>query len=227
MRQQKPRAPLPFGEQRDMRSKFKFFTHKKITFQKQLGVTLVELIVFIVIVSVALVGILKTLEITNRASVDPMITKQAISIAESLLIEIEQQPFTFCDPDDLNASIANSAADCTGGAANGQDKNGGLLGPQPSAESRYSLTNPLDNVSDYNGFLMPDISCAGICLAGDTTPIQNLSGYEVFVTVERVGNIAPFALTADAVLKITVDVTGPGNTSVKLTGYRVRYAPTI
>jgi MSHA pilin protein MshD len=210
-----------------MRSKFNLFTNKKNTFQKQLGVTLVELIVFIVIVSVALVGILKTLEVTNRASVDPMITKQAISIAESMLIEIEQQPFTFCDPDDPNASTANSAADCTGGAANGQDKNGGLLGPQPSSESRYSNTNTLDNVADYNGFTMPDANCAGICLAGDNTPMPDLNGYSVTVSITRVGNIAPFALSADAVLKITVDVTGPGNTNVKLTGYRVRYAPNI
>ncbi len=190
----------------------------------QSGVTLVELIVFIVIVSLAVVGVLKTLEITGRSSVDPMVSKQALSIAESLLNEIEQQPFTYCDPDDANASTSTSIAGCAGIS---QDNNGGSLGPVPNTETRYSNTNPFDNVADYNGFTMPDASCSGICLAGDNVPLPNLTGYSATVTISRVGNIAPFALTADAILKITVDVTGPANTKVKLTGYRVRYAPNL
>lgn len=189
----------------------------------QFGVTLVELIVFIVIISVAIVGVLKVLEITNRASVDPMVTKQALSIAESLLSEIEQQPFTYCDPDDSNASTATSTSGCT----NSQDNGGGALGAVPSTESRYSNTNPFDNVADYNGFTMPDSNCVGICIAGDNTPISGLSGYTATVTISRVGNVSPFSLSADAVLKINVQVTGPANTTVSLTGYRVRYAPNI
>ena len=211
-----------------MRNKlFKHLCKPSAFFKSQSGVTLVELIVFIVIVSVALVGVLKTLEITNRGSVDPMLSKQAVSIAESLLVEIEQQPFTYCDPDDTSSSTASSTAFCTGGAANSQDKNGGTLGPQPSTESRYSNTDPFDNVADYNGFTMPDANCAGICLAGDNTPLPNLAGYNASVTISRVGNVSPFTLSAAAVLKIVVQVTGPANTSVKLTGYRVRYAPNI
>ena len=91
--------------------------------RRQLGVTLVELVVFMVIVSVALVGVLKVLDITNRGSADPLVRKQALSIAESLLLEIQQQPFTFCDPDDASISTATSAADCT----NPQDKGGAAL----------------------------------------------------------------------------------------------------
>jgi MSHA pilin protein MshD len=197
--------------------------------KQQLGVTLVELIVFIVIISVALAGVLKTLEITNRGSVDPMLSKQALAIAESLLTEIEQQPFTYCDPDDANANTATSTASCTGGASNSQDKGGAALSPTPNTESRYSTTNPFDNVADYGGFAMPDANCAGICNPGSTTPIPNLTGYSASVTITRAGNAAPFtAITsADAVLKITVQVTGPANTTVSLTGYRVRYAPTL
>jgi MSHA pilin protein MshD len=201
---------------------------------KQLGVTLVELIVFIVIVSVAVVGVLKTLEMTNRASVDPMITKQALAIADSLLSEVEQQPFTYCDPDDANVSTATSTADCTGGAANSQDKNNGTLGPTPSTESRFLNTDPFDNVADYNGFTMSDSnsSCAGICNPGGsgtgTVIDSNLKGYTATVAISRAGASAPFAaLPLDAVLKIVVSVTGPANTNVKVTGYKVRYAPNI
>ncbi len=196
---------------------------------KQAGVTLVELVVFIVIVSVALVGVLKVLDITNRGSADPLVRKQALSIAESLLLEVEQQPFTMCDPDDANAATATTTADCTGGAASSQDKGGSALNSSsPNTESRYSAIDPLDNVADYGGFTMPDASCAGICSPGDTTPLSGLDAYAASVTVTRAGAAAPFAsLALDEVLKISVRVTGPANTDVTLTGYRVRYAPNI
>jgi MSHA pilin protein MshD len=197
----------------------------KKTRYKQIGMTLVELVVFMVIISVALVGVLKVLDITNHGSVDPLVRKQALSIAESLLLEIEQQPFTYCDPDDANASTATSTAACT----NSQDKGGAALtNPSPSSESRYSSTDPFDNVADYGGFTMPGGGCTGICSPGDTTPLVGLTGYAVTVTVTRAGAAAPFAsLALDAVLKISVHVTGPANTDVTLTGYRVRYAPNI
>jgi type II secretory pathway pseudopilin PulG len=73
------------------------------------GVTLVELIVFIVIVSTAVAGVLMTLDISNRSSADPMIQKQALAVAEALLEEVQLQPFTYCDPDDQQAHRAESA----------------------------------------------------------------------------------------------------------------------
>jgi MSHA pilin protein MshD len=197
--------------------------------KQQLGVTLVELVVFMVIVSVALVGVLKVLDITNRGSVDPLVRKQAISIAESLLLEIEQQPFTLCDPEDANAASAVTAADCTGGAVSSQDKGGAALtSPSPNTESRYSATSPFDNVADYGGFTMPDANCAGICSPGNNTPLVGLGAYTATVAVTRVGGTAPFAsFPLSAVLQIAVRVTGPANTNVTLTGYRFRYAPNI
>ena len=213
---------------------YKHFQHKILENSKpQLGVSLVELIVFIVIVSVALVGVLKVLDITNKGSVDPLIRKQALSIAESLLLEVEQQPFTLCDPDDANASTALTTADCTGGAAASEDKNGvtALSTPSPNTESRYSSTNPLDNVADYGGFTMPDVNCPGICSPGDNTPLVGLSAYAASVTITRVGTTTlfngPTTFDAGAVLQIKVRVTGPANTDITLTGYRFRYAPNI
>ncbi len=192
---------------------------------RQSGVTLIELVVFMVIVSVALAGVLKVLDITNRGSVDPLVRKQALSIAESLLLEIEQQPFTYCDPDDVNVSTATSTAACT----NSQDKGGAALtSPSPNSESRYSTTDPFDNVADYGGFTMPGGGCTGICSPGDITPLSGLTGYAVTVAVTRAGAAAPFvSLASDEALKISVRVTGPANTDVTLIGYRVRYAPNI
>lgn len=59
----------------------------------QRGVSLIELIIFIVIISVALTGILLVMNQVTRHSADPLIHKQAIAAAESLLEEIELQDF--------------------------------------------------------------------------------------------------------------------------------------
>jgi MSHA pilin protein MshD len=170
------------------------------------GVTLVELIVFIVIVSVAVAGVLTALDIANRSSTDPMIQKQALSIAEALLEEVQLQPFTYCDPNDPNAASANSTSDCTTAEALGAE----------AGETRTGAT-PFDNVSDYNGLSM----ASGITdLSGAAIP--GLEAYSADVTVanQALGSVP----SADGLL-ITVTVTGPSNTTVVLHGYRVRYAP--
>src|SRR5574340_785113 len=67
------------------------------TRHNQRGISLVELIMFIVIVSVALAGILLVMNVTTKSSANPLVHKQALAIAESLLEEAELMPFTFCD----------------------------------------------------------------------------------------------------------------------------------
>ena len=56
--------------------------------QQQRGFTLIELIIFIVVVSAGLAGILSVMNTVVKSSADPMVRKQAIAIAESLLDEI-------------------------------------------------------------------------------------------------------------------------------------------
>ena len=58
------------------------------------GVSLVELVMFIVIVSSALAGILLVMNQTTQNSADPLVRKQAIAAAYSLLEEIQLQDFT-------------------------------------------------------------------------------------------------------------------------------------
>ena len=54
----------------------------------QAGFTLVELIVFIVIVSVAVVGVLTVMNVTVKASADPLLRKQTIAMSEAVLEEV-------------------------------------------------------------------------------------------------------------------------------------------
>lgn len=175
----------------------------------QRGLTLVELIVFIVIVSVGLAGVLLVLNTTAAKSADPVVRKQALVIAESLLEEIALMPFTYCDPDDAAAATATSAAGCTTPES--------MTAPGPEAgESRHSTTTPFDNVNDYHGFAMTGIRD----LTGTT--INGLEPYAASVNVTRGG--LGFA-DPDAVALVSVTVTGPGRESVTLSRHRVRYAP--
>ncbi len=60
----------------------------------QAGISLIELVMFIVIVSIGVVGILSVMNVTTKSSADPMIRKQALAIAESLLEEINLKDFS-------------------------------------------------------------------------------------------------------------------------------------
>jgi MSHA pilin protein MshD len=54
----------------------------------QSGFTLIELIIFIVVVAAGLAGILSVMNTVVKSSADPMVRKQTLAIAESLLEEI-------------------------------------------------------------------------------------------------------------------------------------------
>ena len=60
---------------------------------KQRGVSLIELVMLIVIVSIALTGIMLVTNQTSAHSADTMLRKQALAAVESLLEEIEARPF--------------------------------------------------------------------------------------------------------------------------------------
>jgi len=77
---------------------------------KQRGISLVELIMFIVIVSVALAGILLVMNVTTKSSADPLVHKQALAAAESLLEEIELQDFISAAGATVPVNQANRAS---------------------------------------------------------------------------------------------------------------------
>ena len=178
---------------------------------RQRGLTLIELIMFIVIVGVALAGILTVFNVTTRSSTDPMIRKQMLAIAEAVLEEVQLQPFTLCDPDDPLAATATSATPLPppGVSCNTPE----AIGPE-AGETRGSATTPFDNVNDYNG------------LAGITTSITGgamPSGYSAAVSVAQ---NALNGIAATDSLRITVTVTH-GADSLALEGYRTRHSPNL
>jgi MSHA pilin protein MshD len=177
------------------------------------GFTLIELVLFIAIMGIAVAGVLGAYQHAAQDSADPVIKKQALAIAESLLEEIQQMPFTYCDPDDPLVSTAASPAACTTAEA---------IGPE-AGETRYSASTPFDNVNDYHGYNTAAEIPPGVKdVAG--TPIPGLALYNASVAV---ANAALGGLPASEGLLITVVVTGPGNVSATVDGYRTRYAPNL
>ena len=77
--------------------------------RKHHGLTLIELLMFITVVGIALSAMLSVFVQATQASSDPMIRRQQLAIAESLLREVQLMPFTLGDPDDANATTAASS----------------------------------------------------------------------------------------------------------------------
>ncbi|MBL8479936.1 MAG: type II secretion system protein [Sterolibacteriaceae bacterium] len=178
------------------------------------GLTLIELIVFIMIVSTALAGVLTALDVAARGSADPLIRKQALAIAEAVLEEVMLQSFTWCDPDDPQAATATSNAVGAGGCtaagaveAVGAETFGG------GTDARGSATFPFDNASDYHG------QAIATTLTGVALPV----GYNAAVTVAEA---ALNGIAATESLLVTVTVTSPGET-LQLQGYRTRHSPNL
>lgn len=163
------------------------------------GFTLIELIVFIVIVSVGLAGVLLVFDTVTRRSADPIRAKQAIAVAEGMLDEILGKHF--CDPDTETLPAPGSSAPATCGAH--------------TTEATRDL---YDDVDDYNGY-----SRAGIRdVSSDASVV--LAGYSVTVTVTTPGgnfvagaNTLPFA--DYRIVTVTVQDTA-GNQSYAVTGYK-------
>lgn len=195
---------------------------------RQRGLTLVELIMFIIIIGVAVAGVVGTVASVSAHSADPLLRKQAMLRAESLLEEVSLARFTFCHPDDANADTAASAAACASLPE--------AVGPGTGE------TRPYFNINDYVGaFGVPASFTAGDVSGGkqvtDVTGAPMLpAGFSALVTIRTVPAFGPAGMpigavaspvnAADAeVLHISVDVGYGDNQHVVLDAYRTRYAP--
>lgn len=179
---------------------------------RQRGLSLIELILFIVVVSAALAGVLQVFIQAGSASADPQAQRQAVAIAESLMQEVQLMPFTFCDPDDANVETATSSAIGAAGCASLAE----AIGPE-AGETRFA-TPQFDNVNDYHGYVMTN----GLVDINNTA-ITGLEAYNASITVAT-ASLGSIPASGDALL-ITVTVTAPHGVQVVLAGYRTRYAP--
>ena len=176
-----------------------------VSAKKAAGFSLLELLLYIVVVSVALAGLLSMYQQAVARSADAIASRQALEAGYELLEEIEAMPFTYCDVSDPAAATAASPAACS--VAQG-------LSPGPG-KSRGSLSAPFNNVGDYGGYSQSGITdITGRAASG-------LAGYSMSVALSQP---ALPGVPSASVIRIDVTVSGPYSTQV-ITGYRVRHSP--
>ncbi len=176
----------------------------------QTGVTLVELIIAIVIISIASVALLTGLGFQTARNVDPMIQSQAQMLAKQYLSEVLSKPFfdPSADPR-LSPSVSRDAADDSAADTTARDSN---------------ATNRLlfDNIFEYNGFNQPTQELDG-------TAVPELAGYQISISIDdsvglTLGTLAnPGTLCPPDILRVDVTVTDPRGQQTQLSGYRTSY----
>ncbi len=166
----------------------------QVVANRQSGISLIELVIFMVIVGVALAGIVSAINYNVQHSADAVVKKQALAIAESMLEEVILQNFS------------NPVAGFTPSAS-----------PPPIAER-----NQFDDVGDYNGYTSSgvySIDNLTTPVVGLNSYTVNVS-----VVPSDLGPVVGLITSASgAALRIRVTVTGPLNTTVLLDGYRTNY----
>jgi MSHA pilin protein MshD len=172
-------------------------TNLRTHISDQHGLTLIELLIFIVIVGIAATAILGVFGNLTRSSASMLPDKQAQAIAAGMMQEI----------------LARSAF-CGSGTPADPSNPGGPEG----AETRAT---PFNNVNDYNGF---DSNPAGISFLDGTALAANLPGYRVQVAVN--GNTTVAGVGGGDALHVIVRVTHPTGAEARLDGVRFCYAST-
>jgi MSHA pilin protein MshD len=175
--------------------------HTNKSFRPAQGFTLIELIVFIMIVSVAVAGVLSVLTVAAKSSSDPLRVKQANIIAQNLLDEVLSHPLRDCASSNFRPQA------CPG-------RPPVILALPPQAASSTKVMQRLSFVEDYDGLSMSAIKAA------DGRNIAGLENYSATVTVTPDGNT--FSVPNDDAMRINVLVRYSGGRA-SLTGYRFRY----
>lgn len=163
----------------------------------QWGVSLVELIVFIVIVSVAVVGLLSVLNLTAAKSSDPVLRKQALALAEATMEEVLAKYYKNDAVDSVGCTPTTTPISCR-------------LPTSSTATVAVDRAN-YNDVDDYNGWdLSPPYQ-------QDGTALTILTGYTVKI------DVVADTLNTVAVKKVTVTVTAAGGEAITLVGYRTNH----
>ena len=173
----------------------------------QRGVTMIELIASIVIISIAVLGlILVNAGVAGRTG-DPLPERQAIAIADAYMEEV--MLVNFCDPDFLAAG-QTCQMQCGGSACSVP-----CGGAGPLKEATRDL---YDDVCDYNGLV--DAGAEG----RSGTAISGLSAYTVSVSVIDTGimfGAPPIDSNTGQVVRIDVNVSHPSlDSNFNLSAFR-------
>lgn len=187
------------------------------------GVTLIDALLLIALVGTLAAGNGLLMSRLAVAAAQTGQELQMLQAAKGLMTEIMAMPMTYCDRDDLNVTTAQQALLGATGCATLIDSIGPELGETRLGPLRF------DHVSDWAGYVMPGLGCAGICdSTGTLVAAGALSGCSARVTVspQAWGGVPALDVRGQAqVLRVRVTLVCPGRADISLESLRLRDAP--
>ena len=199
--------------------------------KSQRGVTLIELVIFISIVSVALVSVLGIYLTSSRYSADPMIRIRTIELGQSFLEEVLLKSYDDNTP---------NGGGCVTYAADSRCVSTAAANPGLQAEGGENRTT-FDDVDDYhnlsycgNNVASADATCTSACQpmlnASGTNIATEYAGFGICVRVAFAGGemnaVAPGTGTtvlANDAKRIDVIVTDHLNSRMVFSAYRTNF----
>jgi len=177
-----------------------FITHTQVSSsdrlndQSEQGFTLIELIVFIVVISLALTGLFSVFNQSMLNSIDPIIRVRALELAQSKLDEVLVRKFA-----------ENTPAGGVPACGSFDFRPPPLFVQAPCTAIQGVVADPArDDVGDYNGENTAD------------------GGYAIAVVVSEQGT--ELGLASDGLARrVTVTVTMPDAETLTLSGYKVNF----
>lgn len=166
---------------------------------RQTGVTLVELVISIIILSIAMVALMNSFSVSMLNSADPLWRNKTLKLSQLYLDEILAKNYDHNTP--VGGMSYVVSPDCSS------------LGPDGS-ESRATY----NDVDDYNGLSGTPVSLIA--------PLDSsYANYQVSVEVECKGNQvdavnASNVVSSTQAKKITVTITPPGQSAIPFSAYK-------
>ena len=207
----------------------------KLENMKQKGISLIELVIFIVILSVALTGITLIYINTTRYSADPMVRIRSVELAQATLEEIL-----------LKAYDGNT--DSGGGCVRFPSGSSRCPAGNPTATATFGADgaetrSTFNDVDDFHNIAYcgtggtADAACTSACIPmidkSGASIATEYAGFAICIRVSFAGgagaeinNVAPGTgndVLANDAKRIDVIVTDPLNSKINLSAYRLNF----
>ncbi|TXR54225.1 prepilin-type N-terminal cleavage/methylation domain-containing protein [Reinekea thalattae] len=174
----------------------------------QTGLTLIELIIAIVIISIAAVAISATLGRQVLFNVDPMLQSQAQLLARSYLQEVSSK--AFFDPSN-DPRLQSGLTQAEVSAALLDQSQSASSNNRSTWDNLYEYHDYSDNIRDINGNLITELAAYQVAIDIDVS---------AGLTLDTLSNSSTCPAT---IARIDISVTDPSNQVTRLSGYRTAY----
>ncbi len=207
------------------------------TYNQHKGFSLIETIIFILIIAIALSSIIGVFIYTSRHSADSMLSLRTVELSQALMDEILSKAYDENTPSGGGCVDGFASTNCTSGTT-AQALVAGNFGTN-AGESR----NNFDDIDDYHniaycgaGVTTPDASCSGGCTTlSDETGADisaDYAGYSVCIRIAFAGtemnNVvtttgSAITISANDAKRIDLILSDPLGARMTFSSYKANY----